>query len=323
MQEKSSFVFYETFYESLIELPEDVRLRFYEYVAEFGLYGKEPDISGIELALWKNIQFAIENSQKRRKTYAENGKNGGRPCNAEKPTTTQDNPDESTETKDNQKEPSETKDNQKEPNHNLNVNVNVNDNVNVVGVEKEFQKSDTEPIPEIIPESDLQTTTTTVTVSVIKNKLAEHDLHYDDQTLSKIHDRIQNIGSLDYIRYVYTRLQDRQDYQTKSAEDIRRIFLAALLSWQDYQDGFPAWQQRTAALTAATQRTRQLKSAKSQVPKICPDCGTAITAEGVAPRCPQCGGWFDFDNSMMTWKWNARAIEIDLSATLPTRKPLL
>ena len=115
---KNSFVFYETFESVIEELPEEMQLKFYKYITQYGLHGIEPEVTGIEKAIWTQIQFAIDQAQNRRKRAIENGNKGGRPNKTEtqkNQTITQNNPDIT----------------QAKPNNNLNVNVNVNANDNV------------------------------------------------------------------------------------------------------------------------------------------------------------------------------------------------
>ena len=122
---KNSFVFYETFESVIEELPEEMQLKFYKYITQYGLHGIEPEVTGIEKAIWTQIQFAIDQAQNRRKRAIENGNKGGRPNKTE----TQNNPNET------QKNQTITQNNQSitqaKPNNNLNVNVNVNANDNV------------------------------------------------------------------------------------------------------------------------------------------------------------------------------------------------
>ena len=135
---KNSFVFYETFESVIEELPEEMQLKFYRYITQYGLHGIEPEVAGIEKAIWTQIQFAIDQAQNRRKRAIENGNKGGRPNK----TITENNPNETqknqtitennpNETQKNQtiteNNPNET---QAKPNNNLNVNVNVNANAN-------------------------------------------------------------------------------------------------------------------------------------------------------------------------------------------------
>lgn len=128
---KNSFVFYETFESVIEELPEEMQLKFYKYITQYGLHGIEPEVTGIEKAIWTQIQFAIDQAQNRRKRAIENGNKGGRPNK----TITENNPNETQKNQTiTENNPDITENNrsitQAKPNNNLNVNVNVNANDN-------------------------------------------------------------------------------------------------------------------------------------------------------------------------------------------------
>lgn len=128
---KNSFVFYETFESVIEELPEEMQLKFYRYITQYGLHGIEPEVTGIEKAIWTQIQFAIDQAQNRRKRAIENGNKGGRPNKIE----TKNNPNETQKNQTiTENNPDITENNrsitQAKPNNNLNVNVNVNANDN-------------------------------------------------------------------------------------------------------------------------------------------------------------------------------------------------
>lgn len=128
---KNSFVFYETFESVIEELPEEMQLKFYKYITQYGLHGIEPEVTGIEKAIWTQIQFAIDQAQNRRKRAIENGNKGGRPNKTE----TKNNPNETQKNQTiTENNPDITENNrsitQAKPNNNLNVNANANDNVN-------------------------------------------------------------------------------------------------------------------------------------------------------------------------------------------------
>ena len=83
-----SFVFYETFTKQLKCLDAETRCRFYDAIAEYGLYEIEPDFTGIELSVWIPIKESIDNAKARREKSIDDGKKGGRP---ETPQKVQDN----------------------------------------------------------------------------------------------------------------------------------------------------------------------------------------------------------------------------------------
>ena len=117
-QKTNSFVFYETFYTALAELPGEMRLRFYEAIISYGLYDTLPEFTGLEKSVWLQIQFSIDSAKERYQNRIENGKKGGRPT-------------KQAETENNQRKPTETNDNQTKVNESkANLNVNVNDDVN-------------------------------------------------------------------------------------------------------------------------------------------------------------------------------------------------
>ena len=74
-----SFIFYETFAKQLKLLDKELRYRFYEAIIEYGLYGTEPDFTGLEACAWLPIQESIDNAKARRIKNTEDGKRGGRP----------------------------------------------------------------------------------------------------------------------------------------------------------------------------------------------------------------------------------------------------
>ena len=157
---KESFVFYETFYEQLKEFDDATKLKFYDAIIAYGLYGSQPEgFNVLEKALWKTFEFAIDSAKERRVQNIENGKKGGRPPAESKkyiveykatevvplemmeeiidldgnikkvPASSIPSPIEIIE-KENQNKPKITENNPQKPNLNLNVNGNVNVNGN-------------------------------------------------------------------------------------------------------------------------------------------------------------------------------------------------
>ena len=64
----TGFVFFESFYEMLNNLDDEMKCRFTSYICEYGLYGTEPkdldggNSTGIEHALWVPIKLSIDAS---------------------------------------------------------------------------------------------------------------------------------------------------------------------------------------------------------------------------------------------------------------------
>lgn len=111
-----SFIFYNSFYESIKYLQESEQIKVYSAIMEYALYENEIELDGAAKALFIAFKPQIDANAIRR----ENGFKGGRPpkITDPKPNNNQD----------------ETK---TQPNVNLNLNVNENDNANWNGNESE------------------------------------------------------------------------------------------------------------------------------------------------------------------------------------------
>ena len=116
---RESFVFYESFYLALKDLPADEKLKAFDAISSYALYSEEPDIDGIAKSIFILVKPQIDANNRK----YENGKKGGRPIKTE---TKKEPKNNLTETKQEPKNNlTETK-----PKPNVNVNVNVNDNAN-------------------------------------------------------------------------------------------------------------------------------------------------------------------------------------------------
>ncbi len=109
-QKEDSFVFYLSFFESISDLKDKKRLKIYDAICNFALFGIEPELDGIEKTLWKLIIPQLSANRKKRS----DGRLGGR--ERRKKTTTGSENETTTGSE------------KKEPNVNVNVNGNVNGN---------------------------------------------------------------------------------------------------------------------------------------------------------------------------------------------------
>jgi hypothetical protein len=73
----SSFVFCETTLKQINDLPEELRLKFYEAVVTYGIYGIEPHFSGLENTVWISMKDIIDTTKAKRKVKQKAGKAGG------------------------------------------------------------------------------------------------------------------------------------------------------------------------------------------------------------------------------------------------------
>ena len=71
--DKNYFQFYETFLSAVETLPENEQLKFYKAICHYGLYGETPGFDDPkDIAIFLQIQFAIDNQNKRRLINREN-----------------------------------------------------------------------------------------------------------------------------------------------------------------------------------------------------------------------------------------------------------
>lgn len=72
------FTFFASFREAAKGMPDDMRLRFYDAITEYGIEGTEPELDGMLTAVFALVKPVIDSGAARR----ENGKKGGRPVKA-------------------------------------------------------------------------------------------------------------------------------------------------------------------------------------------------------------------------------------------------
>ena len=78
MIDKNYFQFYETFLQTIEALPTEEQLKYFSAICRYGLFGEQPSFDGKDLAIFLQIQFAIDNQNKRRSINRENGSFGCR-----------------------------------------------------------------------------------------------------------------------------------------------------------------------------------------------------------------------------------------------------
>ena len=131
---KDSMIFYKSFIDALNELPDEDRLKLYDAIFAFGIYGTEPELSGIDAAVFTLVRPQIEANNRK----YENGVKGGRPKNQTETKTKPNHNQTITKSKPNNNlTETKQKPNQNQsitkPKPNVNVNVNDNDNDNENG----------------------------------------------------------------------------------------------------------------------------------------------------------------------------------------------
>ncbi len=96
MEEKrDGFFFYRSFYEAIQLVPDESKLSLYQALGEYAILGKEPEISGWELALFTTWKINVDKANSRRDASIQNGLKGGRPPKSDnKPRKNQIDPEE-------------------------------------------------------------------------------------------------------------------------------------------------------------------------------------------------------------------------------------
>jgi hypothetical protein len=69
----------ETTFNQIDSLPDEMQLKFYKAVCNYGLFGVEPDFAGVENSVWIPMKDLIDSARARSKTNSDNGKMGGAP----------------------------------------------------------------------------------------------------------------------------------------------------------------------------------------------------------------------------------------------------
>lgn len=141
---QNSFVFYDSFRDSVEDMDDKDRLAFYEAIINYSLDGKPPNDLSKELTrMFKLVKPQLDANTKRKK----DGKKGGRPSKKDDENVSNNYEETIVSEEENYKKTSgfENKNHRsknKKPNVNVNDNVNVNVNVNVLEfAEKEFGRT--------------------------------------------------------------------------------------------------------------------------------------------------------------------------------------
>ena len=269
-ERNKSFVFYESFQKTLDELPDDKALTFYRAICLYGLYGTVPDFTGLEKAVWVQIQYSLDVAKTRYNNCVENGKKGGRPKSKNQPAEAENIEENQEETKEKPKENQEiTKEETKEkPKPNLNDNVNVNDNVN-----EDADANDN----------------VSVRVQEVERWCSERNLLAASKDLRNITAALAIKGLpieyLDYaLDYVNKKSFKARDGTLCSFKDLpeanqRGMFITAVTTWQDMEQGYNAWHEEQEAKKAA------------KPPSRCPVCHKPVEQISYGALCRYCNGY--------------------------------
>lgn len=219
MEDRESFVFYETFIESVECLPSDRQNDFIRAIINYGLFGIEPEYEGAEKGMWLCIKNGIDDCKERRKTAKEKGSKGGK---SKKLSTAQAVLNPRLSTAQAEKNGLSTAQAEKEP-LNLNGNVNVNVDVNgKVNVNEGVKPTDTD--------TDLSSTLTSDSVHDYLQELGYDCSHTACGQVASILNK--NGFDLDFIKYMENVVSDKYSDISPS------LMVNALTTWTDRYDGY-------------------------------------------------------------------------------------
>lgn len=79
MEDRNCFTFFASFFDAMRVLSPEDRLKMYDAIVEYGLFGVVPDLTGVPRALFSLMKPNIDNSNKKRDAGRAGGLAGGAP----------------------------------------------------------------------------------------------------------------------------------------------------------------------------------------------------------------------------------------------------
>jgi hypothetical protein len=118
----------------------------------------------------------------------------------------------------------------------------------------------------------------------IKEKVKAAGYYIDEPVARKIANAIPDYTwfSQEYSLVDFVAEKIRDIYSEKPEGDRKKLFISALISWENIREEYPDW------LNAKhkADELRALERLKNTPPKVCPCCGAEMNGQ----RCPQCEG---------------------------------
>ena len=78
-EKRTGFVFLPSYYDAIRPMDDDMRLRLYDAILDYGIEGVTPTLEGIEQSMFALVKGNIDSSKSRYQACVSNGKKGGRP----------------------------------------------------------------------------------------------------------------------------------------------------------------------------------------------------------------------------------------------------
>jgi hypothetical protein len=166
---------------------------------------------------------------------------------------------------------------------NINLIGNCNENPESPICEQPVNNSDQKPPPNLY--------------KFIKEKVKTVGYYIDEPVARKIANTIPNQAwftqNHSIVDFVAKKISDI--YSEKPDAERRKLFISALISWENIQDEYPDW----LATQNKADELRALERLKNTPPKVCPHCGAEMNGQ----KCPQCKGFVEFNGEKKEWEY--------------------
>jgi len=103
------------------------------------------------------------------------------------------------------------------------------------------------------------------------------------------------IGPHSYLEFCATSVRRR--YPKKDEEGLKRIYIAAVPSWDDLREAYPQWKADQEEQARVKEKNEAYKKAKDNKPKTC-QCGGTLDSRLI---CPLCKGTYFFDEKNLNY----------------------
>jgi hypothetical protein len=135
---------------------------------------------------------------------------------------------------------------------------------------------------------------------IIKEKVKAAGYYIDEPVARKIAKAIPDYTwftqSHSIIDFVAEKIRDI--YSEKPEAERKKLFISALISWENIQDEYPDW----FNAKHRADELRALERLKNTPPKVCPHCGADMEGQ----KCPKCEGQVWFNDEKREWEYQER-----------------
>jgi hypothetical protein len=139
---------------------------------------------------------------------------------------------------------------------------------------------------------------------LIKKKVKAVGYYIDEPVARKIDNAIPNqtwfAQSNSIVDFVAKKISDI--YSKKTDVERRRLFVSALISWENIRDEYPDWLANQRDADERRRLESLVERRRDNPPKACPHCGAEMNGR----ICPQCEGFMWFDEEKREWEYQER-----------------